>query len=851
MVIFEGHIHERLFILNGETRDRIVLDNGHVLKFESFLNKYLKEAMNYERVIFVDNRGVYFCDEESRKKSMEDSSENEAEDTNSKLNTNEDRFTTLNNNNTKSKKTKFRYEGLDRMERIYHDIFNWMAEEIPTVIVIYEDRLLIGDDYYNDFIADLNTTFHRLDIEKNRNIIIFTYHNVDFSKMIESRNLDFLSDENENANYGFGKYYYIGSPEKDEVINLVNRFRIMKNMNVNWENYEKIINNLTAFVKEYNKNIKSLQSLFLDKENIDRNIISGLDKDNEYRIDGITAREKFENLIGMEKLKKEVFEIADSSSYTSNSIFAGDHYNEQNELPQRFIGDQSNETEQEMIHFALQGSPGTGKTTAAKLIGRVFQESGVLEVGHTIKVTRKDLVAEYVGHSAKKTEEYLNKAMGGVLFIDEAYSLYQGENDTFGKEVIDTLVDAMSERAGKLTVIFAGYEEDIDELIDANEGFKSRVTRIKMPDYNSEELAEIFLMMSKKLGLSLSENVRENITNLTRNILINKHEYGGESFGNARVIETILTNARRKAKIRVGEKNPTLKIEDFPENIQKYFESAESETTTQEMLNDLIGLREVKDFIQKKKNRVIFERARGQDVTPGNYVFKGNPGTGKTTVAKIMANLLYEIGLINSKKLISKSAKSLIGKYLGETENEMEALLNKALGGVLFIDEAHQLYSEGRINSYGEAVIDVLVPFMENNNDDFALILAGYPEEMNRLINDSDPGLRSRISDKVIFEDFTEEELVEIFHIFADNDNYEIEEGSDDILIELFATAKEISGERFGNARTVRNLYGKVVENTAERFVNKEDEIEAIDFKIEKIDIINLIENLVKEDNDQ
>jgi len=269
------------------------------------------------------------------------------------------------------------------------------------------------------------------------------------------------------------------------------------------------------------------------------------------------------------------------------------------------------------------------------------------------------------------------------------------------------------------------------------------------------------------------------------------------------------------------------------------------------MLNDLIGLREVKDFIQKKKNRVIFERARGQDVTPGNYVFKGNPGTGKTTVAKIMANLLYETGLINSKKLISKSAKSLIGKYSGETENEMEALLNKALGGVLFIDEAHQLYSEGRINSYGEAVIDVLVPFMENNNDDFALILAGYPEEMNRLINDSDPGLRSRISDKVIFEDFTEEELVEIFHIFADNDNYEIEEGSDDILIELFATAKEISGERFGNARTVRNLYGKVVENTAERFVNKEDEIEAIDFKIEKIDIINLIENLVKEDNDQ
>jgi SpoVK/Ycf46/Vps4 family AAA+-type ATPase len=150
------------------------------------------------------------------------------------------------------------------------------------------------------------------------------------------------------------------------------------------------------------------------------------------------------------------------------------------------------------MHWILRGNPGTGKTTVAKLVGAVYKESGFLERGHTVEVTRTDLVAGYLGQTALKTREKIKEAMGGVLFIDEAYSLKQRDDDSFGQESIDTILEAMSAHNGKFAVIVAGYPREMERFLKSNSGFKSRFScDFVLEDYTAEELRDIFLYKCK------------------------------------------------------------------------------------------------------------------------------------------------------------------------------------------------------------------------------------------------------------------------------------------------------------------------------------------------------------------
>ncbi len=206
-------------------------------------------------------------------------------------------------------------------------------------------------------------------------------------------------------------------------------------------------------------------------------------------------------------------------------------------------------TEPLVLHMIFKGNPGTGKTTVARIIGKILQEIGILQRGHIIEVERADLVGEYIGHTAQKTREQLRKAYGGILFIDEAYSLARGGEKDFGKEAIDCLVKGIEDHRGEVILILAGYRQEMERFLDANPGLRSRFPiHIDFPDYSQQELLAIAEQMCKKRQYQLSSQARMHIARLAC-----AHQNGYS--GNARTVRNIIERAIRRQAVRLLEKS--------------------------------------------------------------------------------------------------------------------------------------------------------------------------------------------------------------------------------------------------------------------------------------------------------
>ena len=220
------------------------------------------------------------------------------------------------------------------------------------------------------------------------------------------------------------------------------------------------------------------------------------------------ALRDLKELIGLNEVKREVESIVNTMRVTK-------------EMAKRGIIQVGNNFGS--MHMAFLGGPGTGKTTVARIIGRIYKALGILKRGDVfVECSRKDLIGEYQGHTGPKTQQKINEALGGILFIDEAYDLYRGERDTFGQEAITTLIAEMENKRDQLVVILAGYKEEINELFDANPGFRSRVnTMIYFEDYSINQLVDIFVAMVKKEGLMLENGVLDKVRDL-----INQKTYG-------------------------------------------------------------------------------------------------------------------------------------------------------------------------------------------------------------------------------------------------------------------------------------------------------------------------------------
>lgn len=241
-------------------------------------------------------------------------------------------------------------------------------------------------------------------------------------------------------------------------------------------------------------------------------------------------------------------------------------------------------------------------------------------------------------------------------------------------------------------------------------------------------------------------------------------------------------------------------------------------------LEGLIGLNAVKQNVRQLTNYVKIlqiRRSKGLKISEMSYhmVFHGNPGTGKTTVARLIAEIYRALGVISKGHLVETDRAKLVAAYVGQTAIKTTEVANTALGGVLFIDEAYSLAPADRGNDFGQEAIDTLLKFMEDHRDDLVVIVAGYPKEMGRFIG-CNPGLQSRFNKNISFDDYSPEELINIFNHFCQQNDYRLAKDAVEKLTSIFQCAYENRDKSFGNARLARNIFEQAIQNQSTRILS-------------------------------
>ena len=276
-------------------------------------------------------------------------------------------------------------------------------------------------------------------------------------------------------------------------------------------------------------------------------------------------------------------------------------------------------------------------------------------------------------------------------------------------------------------------------------------------------------------------------------------------------------------------------------NLKEDFQASGVAEILAELDNSLIGLKPVKTRIKETASLLLVDKAREKlglaNESPTLHMsFSGNPGTGKTTVALKMANLLFRLGYVRKGHLVTVTRDDLVGQYIGHTAPKTKEVLKKAMGGVLFIDEAYYLYRPENERDYGQEAIEILLQVMENNRDDLVVILAGYKDEMDKFF-ESNPGFRSRIAHHIEFPDYSNNELLEIAEVMVASMNYKFNEESKKAMAEYIKIRKK--QPHFANARSIRNAIDRARLRQANRVFNNSEGPIGASFlsQIEDVDI--------------
>tara|TARA_Y100001968_G_scaffold291426_1_gene295829 strand:- start:2424 stop:3338 length:915 start_codon:yes stop_codon:yes gene_type:complete len=276
-------------------------------------------------------------------------------------------------------------------------------------------------------------------------------------------------------------------------------------------------------------------------------------------------------------------------------------------------------------------------------------------------------------------------------------------------------------------------------------------------------------------------------------------------------------------------------------NLKEDFQASGVADILAELDNSLIGLKPVKTRIKETASLLLVDKAREKlglvNNSPTLHMsFSGNPGTGKTTVALKMANLLFRLGYVRKGHLVTVTRDDLVGQYIGHTAPKTKEVLKKAMGGVLFIDEAYYLYRPENERDYGQEAIEILLQVMENNRDDLVVILAGYKHKMDKFF-ESNPGFRSRIAHHIDFPDYSNTELLEIAEVMVSSMNYQFNKQSKEAMAEYIEIRKK--QPHFANARSIRNAIDRARLRQANRVFNNSEGPIGASFlsQIEDVDI--------------
>ncbi|CAN0309256.1 unnamed protein product, partial [Discosporangium mesarthrocarpum] len=382
--------------------------------------------------------------------------------------------------------------------------------------------------------------------------------------------------------------------------------------------------------------------------------------------------------------------------------------------------------------------------------------------------------------------EKIRKSGGGVLFVDEAYTLEPHKSGSSGRQVLNYLLAEIENRRGELVVTFAGYPKDMEALFEYNEGLPSRFPEtLNFPDYSDQVLLDIFKRLVERKGgrrpLELDQEpggegerwARVAIERLGR-------QRGSRAFGNARAVRVLLDRVLQRQTKRLAKADADVdpfvltKADLLGESVANLKDSA-----SWRELEGKVGLGKVKASVRAlaeivKTNVILEEAGKPPRAIALNRCMLGNPGTGKTTVAALYAGILRDLGLLSKGEVVLKTASDFVGSVIGESEKKTRAILKASEGCVLVIDEAYSLKSWGGVGTgggaggqdpYRTAVVDTIVEQVQNvPGEDRCVLLLGYMDEMEDFLKKANPGLARRfaLDNAFIFDDYTDEELLSI-----------------------------------------------------------------------------------------
>ncbi|KAI1825953.1 P-loop containing nucleoside triphosphate hydrolase protein [Xylaria intraflava] len=478
------------------------------------------------------------------------------------------------------------------------------------------------------------------------------------------------------------------------------------------------------------------------------------------------------------------------------------------------------------LNKVFVGNPGTGKTTVAKLYGGILAALGFLSNGEVVVKNPSDFVGSVLGQSEKNTKAILEATKGKVLIIDEAYMLgsglseHGGTSDPYKTAVIDTIVaEVQSTSMEDRCVLLLGYQGLMEDMFQkVNPGLTRRFPMSSgfiFEDYDDSELRSILDLKLKQQGFRAGEAAKKACISILGRVR------NRPNFGNAGEVDIILDQAKERQQKRLSEETGPKKMDVFePQDIDpEYNRLEQAETNIKMLFKDVVGCEDVVQQLEEYQQRVRSMKALDmsdaevRSNVPFTILFRGPPGTGKTSTAKKMGKVYFDLGLLADAKVVECSATDLIGQFVGHTGPKVQKKFDEALGRVLFVDEAYRL-AEGH---FAKEAMDEMVDCLtkERYANKLLVILAGYDDDINRLMNQN-PGLTSRFPETVSFRHMPPRHcrdlLLQRLSMKLDTSQLEASPTLDDELLSLFSRLNQTPS--WGNARDVQTLAKSIFAET-------------------------------------